>query len=62
MNPSRFVPATLVDFSGERLGRVDVAGPKRKLTAKDRQIRRKLRRARALKSTISGTRKSMPLV
>ncbi len=61
MNPSRFVPATLVDFSGERLGRVDVAGPKRKLTAKDRQIRRKLRRARALKKRIAHLRIRKPL-
>ena len=61
MNPSRFVPATLVDFSGERLGRVDVAGPKRKLTAKDRQIRRKLRRARALKKHIAHLRIRKPL-
>ena len=61
MNPSRFVPATLVDFSGERLGRVDVAGPKRKVTAKDRQIRRKLRRARALKKHIAHLRIRKPL-
>jgi hypothetical protein len=61
MNPSRFVPAALVDFSGERLGRVDVAGPKRKLTAKDRQIRRKLRRARALKQKIAHLRIRKPL-
>ncbi len=53
MTPSRFVPAAIVDFSGERLGRVDVAGPKRKLTPKQREIRRKLRKARVLKKRIA---------
>ncbi len=61
MNPSRFFPATLVDFSGERLGDVDVAGPRRRLTPKERQIRVKLRRARALKKHIAHLRIRKPL-
>ena len=61
MTPSRFVPAAIVDFSGERLGRVDVAGPKRKLTPKQREIRRKLRKARVLKKRIAHLRIRKPL-
>ena len=63
---NRFVPVTLIDssgadFSGERLGRVDVAGPRRKLTPKQREIRRKLRKARALKKRIAHLRIRKPL-
>ena len=61
MNSSRFVPAALVNFSGERLGNVDVAGPRRRLTPKQRQIRVKLRRARALKKHIAHLRIRKPL-
>ena len=61
MNPSRFVPAILINFAGERLGNVDVAGPRRRLTPKQRQIRVKLRRARALKKHIAHLRIRKPL-
>ena len=49
MKPTRFISATVVNFAGEKLG--EVAGPK--LTPKQRQIRRKLRRARAIKKHIA---------
>lgn len=58
---TRFVPAILVNFSGERLGDMDIAGPRRKPSAKDRQIRRKLRRARALKRRIAHLKIRKPL-
>jgi hypothetical protein len=62
MTPTRFLPAVLVDFSGERLGDVaELAGPKKKMTPKQRQIRRKLRRARALKKRIAHLRIRKPL-
>jgi hypothetical protein len=54
---SRFIRARVVSgptFAGE------IAGPK-KLSAKDRQIRRKLRRARALKRRIAHLRIRHPL-
>ena len=49
---SRYIRARVVDFSGPDFAG-EVAGPKRKLSAKERQIRRKLRRARALKRRIA---------
>ena len=54
MTNSRFIRARIVDFSGPDFAG-EVAGPK-KLSAKDRQIRRKLRRARALKRRIAHLR------
>ena len=44
---SRFIRARVVDFSGPDFAG-EVAGPKPKLSAKQRKIRAKLRRARAL--------------
>lgn len=60
---SRFVRARVVgpiEFAGEARA-ATVAGPRRKLSAKDRQIRRKLRRARALKRRIAHLRIRHPL-
>ncbi len=57
---SRFIRARIVDFSGPNFAG-EVAGPK-KLSAKDRQIRRKLRRARALKRRIAHLRIQRPLL
>ena len=51
--PSRYIRARVVDFSGPAFAG-EVAGPKG--TAKDRKIRLKLRRARALKRRISHLR------
>ena len=56
---SRFIRARIVDFSGPNFAG-EVAGP-RKLSAKDKQIRRKLRRARALKRRIGNLRNRRPL-
>jgi len=62
MTATRFLPAVLVDFSGERLGDVaDLAGAKKKLSRKDRQIRRLLRKARALKKRIAHLTIRQPL-
>ena len=63
MSNSRFIRAHVVgpvEFAGESRS-ATVAGPKRKLSAKDRQIRRKLRRARALKKKIAHLRIRKPL-
>jgi hypothetical protein len=49
---SRFIRARVVDFSGPDFAG-EVAGPKPKLSAKQRKIRAKLRRARALKRRIA---------
>ncbi len=57
---SRFIRARIVDFSGPNFAG-EVAGPK-KLSAKDRQIRRKLRRARALKRRIAHLTIERPLL
>ena len=60
MTPSsRFIRARVVDFSGPDFAG-EVAGPK-KVSAKERQIRRKLRRARALKRRIAHLRIRHPL-
>ena len=56
---SRYIRARVVDFSGPEFAG-EVAGP-RKLSAKDRQIRRKLRRARALKRRVAHLRIRKPL-
>ena len=56
---SRFIRARVVDFSGPNFAG-EVAGPK-KVSAKARQIRRKLRRARALKRRIAHLRIRHPL-
>ena len=62
MTATRFLPVDTVDFSGERLGDVaDLAGAKKKLTRKDRQIRRLLRKARALKKRIAHLKIRQPL-
>ena len=62
MTATRFLPAVLVDFSGERLGDVaDLAGAKKKLSRKDRQIRRLLGKARALKKRIAHLTIRQPL-
>ena len=63
MSNSRFIRARVVgpvEFAGESR-RAIVSGPKRKLTAKDRQIRAKLRRARALKRRIAKLSAGHPL-
>lgn len=59
----RFIRARVVgaiEFAGEARD-ATVAGPKRKLSARDRQIRRKLRKARALKKRIAHLRIRKPL-
>ncbi|MFN7143686.1 MAG: hypothetical protein ACK4YP_07925 [Myxococcota bacterium] len=59
---SRFIRARVVgpvEFAGE--GDASVAGPKRKVSKKERQIRRKLRRARALKRRVAHLRIRKPL-
>jgi hypothetical protein len=56
---SRYIRARVVDFSGPEFAG-EVAGP-RKVSAKDRQIRRKLRRARALKRRVAHLRIRKPL-
>jgi hypothetical protein len=62
MTATRLLPAVLVDFSGERLGDVaDLAGAKKKLSRKDRQIRRLLGKARALKKRIAHLTIRQPL-
>ncbi|MFN7132361.1 MAG: hypothetical protein ACK4N5_09765 [Myxococcales bacterium] len=63
MTSSRFIRARVVgpiEFAGENRG-VTVSGPKRKLSKKERQIRQKLRRARALKRRIAHLRIRKPL-
>jgi hypothetical protein len=56
---SRYIHARVVDFSGPEFAG-EVAGP-RKVSAKDRQIRRKLRGARALKRRVAHLRIRKPL-
>ena len=58
---SRFIRARVVDFSGPDFAG-EVAGPKPKLSAKQRKIRAKLRRARALKRRIASLRAQRPLL
>ena len=59
---SRYIRARVVDFGAiDFAGDTQVAGPKRKLTKKDRQIRRLLRRARALKKRIAHLKIRQPL-
>jgi hypothetical protein len=63
MSQSRFIRARVVssvEFAGESAGTA-LAGPKRKLTPKQRQIRAKLRRARAIKKRIAHLRIRQPL-
>ncbi len=67
IRPSRYIPATVVDFGelvdisfgAEVLG--ELAGPRRKLTRRQKQIRRLLRKARALKKRIAHLRIRQPL-
>ena len=58
---SRYIRARVVDFSGPDFAG-EVAGPKAKLSAKQRKIRAKLRRARALKRRIASLRTQRPLL
>ena len=58
---SRYIRARVVDFSGPAFAG-EVAGPKPKLSAKQRKIRAKLRRARALKRRIASLRAQRPLL
>lgn len=67
IGPSRYIPATVVDFAdrpdisfgAEVLG--ELAGPRRKLSARQKQIRRLLRKARVLKKRIAHLRIRKPL-